>query len=110
MPKRGTEVVTVRRQATKDRYGNRVPGEVVGALRRCITYPRASTEDADRGTVSIDGLTVWAPAPLSTDLKATDDVEIDGDLYSVEGTPGAWKRAKNGRTMGLLFQTMRYGV
>lgn len=108
MPKKGKEIVTVRRQSTKDRYGNRVLGEVVGQLKRCIVYPRASSEDSDRGIVAIDGQNVWAPSPLKIDVYATDDVEIRGELHSIEGKPGDWR--KSGKRLGLLFQTERYGA
>lgn len=108
MPKKGKETVVVRRQATKDRYGNRVPGAVVGELKRCLVYPRASTENAERGTVAIDGQNVWAPVPIRIEVLATDEVEVRGELQSIEGKPGDWH--KNGKRLGLLFQTMKYGA
>ena len=108
MPKKGKETVVVHRQATKDRYGDRVLGPVVGELKYCKVWPRASSEDSDRGTIAIDGLNIWAPQPITLDLLATDEVEVRGDIHSIEGAPGDWR--KNGKALGLLFQTMRYGA
>ena len=109
MAKRGTETVEVRRRPTKDPMGDPVPGEKVGDLTACIIWPRSSSEQAERGTVSIEGFNVWAPAPYAVTPKATDVVVVRGEEHEVEGVPGDW-RTKRGRQQGLLFQTKRYGT
>jgi len=45
MAKRGSENVSVQRQATTNSDGDKVPGEMVGVLKRCLIIPRASSED-----------------------------------------------------------------
>jgi hypothetical protein len=107
MAAKGTESVVVRRAPTKDRLGDPVPGEVVGTLESCIVWPRSSIEAADRGIVGIDGFHVWAPAPAAVEPLGSDVVEIRGDTYNIEGTPGDW-RTKRGRKKGLLFEVSRY--
>ena len=109
MPKQGTETVVVRRASTRNRNGDRVLGEVVGELTRCIIWPRSSTETANRGIVAIDGHNVWAPSPVTLDVRATDEVEVRGETYQIEGKPGDWRKP-NGIEQGLLFQTKQYGT
>jgi hypothetical protein len=94
---------------TKDRNGDKTPGEVRGVLKRCIVMPRASRESAERGIVSIEGYTVWAPAPIAFQVKATDVIVVRGKELGVDGVVGDW-RNKRGKFLGLLFQTTRYGV
>jgi hypothetical protein len=59
--------------------------------------------------VSIEGFTVWAPAPISFEVHATDVIVVRGEEHGVEGAVGDW-RNKRGKFLGLLFQTSRYGV
>lgn len=106
MPK-GTEDVVVHRPSTVDRLGDRVPGEVVGTLERCIIFPRSTDETGGRGRITIDGQTVWAPAPNAVIPDSGDEVEIRGELYAIEGAVGDWR--KRGRKKGLLFECRRYG-
>lgn len=113
MPK-GSENVTVQR-AGKTRTGDVTPGVVVGMLRRCIVIPRASSERADRGIVSIEGFTVWAPMPqpktdwpADAELKSTDYIIVRGEEHQIEGSPSDWQ--KKGREVWLSFQTKRYGT
>lgn len=106
--KKGSENLTVQRQPTRNSDGDKTPGEVVGILRRCIVMPRASTERAERGITSIAGFTVWAPEPITIEVRATDVIVVRGFEHGIDGVPGDWRKGK--RKMGLLFQTVHYGV
>lgn len=112
--KRGTENVTVQRAGTPTRTGDETPGAVVGVLRGCHVLPRASTENADRGIVSIEGFSVivpWpqpAPWPTDAEVLATDKIIVRGKEHTVEGVPGEW--VKRGKMTALIFQTKRYGT
>lgn len=107
MAAKGTEEVVVRRAPTKDRLGDVVPGEVVGTLTRCIVWPRSSSEDSNRGIVTIEGLTVFVPAPVATMPLGSDVVEVRGQTHQIEGAVGDWRK-KNGRKVGIMFETTRY--
>jgi uncharacterized protein YfaP (DUF2135 family) len=109
MPKRGTETVEIRRAPTKDRFGDIVPGAKVGDLKNCIVWPRSSSENSDRGIISIDGHHVWAPDPVDFDFSAEDVAVVRGNEEQVEGTPGDWRKA-SGTKLGILFETKRYGT
>lgn len=94
-------VVRLRRTApTTDRYGDPAPGAparvtLVGAT----IAPRTSADIDDRGRQGvIEGLTLYAPH--GTDLIHTDQVEVDGVTYDIDGDPGQWKHP-NGWTAGM---------
>lgn len=63
-------------------------------------YPRTSEDNADHGRngviVGLGLLTPYA-ADLNPD---TDTVEVDGDLYEIEGVVGAWKSGLSGWEAG----------
>lgn len=107
MAAKGVEDVLVRRAPTQDRLGDPVPGEVVGILENCIVWPRSTSENADRGRVTIEGQNVWVPAPVSIVPKASDVVEIRGEMHNIDGAVGDWRK-KTGKRKGLLFATTRY--
>ena len=109
MAAKGSELITVQRQPTVNSDGDKTPGEVVGVLKHCIVMPRASSENAERGIVSISGYSVWCPAPVNIDVKGSDVIVVRGHEHGVEGVVGDW-RDKRGRRLGLLFQTKGYGV
>jgi hypothetical protein len=109
MAAKGSELVSVQRQPTTNSDGDKAPGEMVGVLKRCIVMPRASRENAERGIVSIEGYTVWAPAPIDIEVRASDVIVVRGKEYGVDGVVGDW-RNRRGKFVGLLFQTTRYGV
>lgn len=109
MAKKGSELVSVQRQATTNSDEDKVPGEMVGVLKNCIVMPRASSENADRGIRSIAGYTVFAPAPVAIEVRATDVIIVRGKEHGVDGVVGDW-RNRRGKFVGLLFQTTGYGV
>lgn len=74
-----------------DQYGDPIPGTVTRtAIPDAFTAPRESDEIQNRGRAGvIVGLTLFAP--YGTDLVYTDQVEVDGVLYDIEGEPGRWR-------------------
>lgn len=70
----------------------------------CMSYPNTVTETVSRktGTESstpaqdtvVFGLTVLMPA--GTDVRASDQVEVAGVLYDVNGEPSKWKSPSTG--------------
>jgi len=109
MAAKGSELVSVQRQASPNSFGDKEPGAMVGVLTRCIVMPRASSENAARGIVSISGYTIWCPAPIPFEVRATDVIVVRGHEQGVEGVVGDW-RNKRGKALGILFQTKGYGV
>lgn len=109
MAKRGRETCTVKRSPTKGRTGDVTPGAVVGDLTACIIWPRFSSEDSERGTRIIEGYTVFAPAPVAIEVRATDTITARGDDWNIDGAPGDW-RSKNGRKIGLMVMLKRSGT
>lgn len=73
------------------------------AVAGCMTYPNTVTETVSRktGTEQINeqdtvsfGLTVLMPP--GTDIRASDQVEVDGTLYDVNGQPSKWSSPSTG--------------
>lgn len=64
-----------------------------------FTAPRVSSDITDRGRAGvIVGLSLFAP--YGTDLLHTDQVEVDGVLYDVDGEAGQWKNPFTGWKAG----------
>lgn len=57
----------------------------------CVILPRSSYE-AERGWVIVDGRQIIAP--YGSDVVATDQVEIDGELWDVDGAPGDYENRR----------------
>lgn len=86
----GNATVVRVRGATTDRYGDPSGSDVRVALTGCAVAPRSSSDIEGQGRQGvIVGVTLYAPH--GTDLRHTDKVEIDGDLYVADGEPGSWK-------------------
>lgn len=87
---------------TRDAYNNDVPGtpmetEVSG----CGVAPRdgtgaAANELTEARDTVISGLILYAP--YGTDIRATDQVRVGGELYEVEGLPGGFRSPFTGST------------
>lgn len=84
-----------------DQYGDPIPGTTtVTAMPEAFVAPRTTEDVDDRGrTGVIVGLTLFAP--YSTDLTYTDQIEVDGVLYDIEGEPGRWKNPFTGWEAGI---------
>jgi hypothetical protein len=74
-----------------DVYGDPVASaEARTTLEGCAVAPRSSDEHSDRGRQGvIVGLMLYAP--YGTDLLFTDQIEVDGVLYNIDGEVGSWK-------------------
>lgn len=74
-----------------DEYGDPIEGTQDSIiLDGAFTAPRESPEIDGRGRNGvIVGLTLFAP--YGADLRYTDQVEVDGELYDIEGEPGRWR-------------------
>lgn len=91
------DTVTILRPGppTEDVYGNDVPGTPTEiCVPGCAVSPRDSTgagtnEITDARDTVIVGLTLYAPA--GTDIRATDQVRVNGELYEVDGQPGRFR-------------------
>jgi hypothetical protein len=96
-----------------DQYGDRVEGTeeripVPGAIvaPRRVGAGTASIETADYGRQGVVvGMTLYLPP--GTDLKRTDDVEIDGERFTVEGESGEWASPYTGRRHGMEVAVRR---
>lgn len=89
-------------EATRDGYGNYVPGPPTEIpVTGCGVAPRDGSSAGDneltdaRDTV-ITGLTVYAP--YGTDVRATDKMRVGGQLYDVVGLPGSFRSPFTGST------------
>lgn len=87
----GTDTITVLRATpgAEDDFGNPTSGVPVGTtVLGCSVQPI----EGDEATVGRDTVVsrwrVWAP--VGTDLKATDRVRYDGDVYEVDGEVQRW--------------------
>lgn len=59
-------------------------------IAEAFTAPRETSDLDDRGRNGvIIGLTLFAP--YGTDLLHSDQVEVDGTLYNIDGDAGQWK-------------------
>jgi hypothetical protein len=79
--------VTVRRSGRKDRYGDPIDA-IEFTVPGCILAPRASTEVQSYSDTVLSEYTLLAPP--TADIRATDELLIDGDRYAVEGDPQQW--------------------
>lgn len=93
-------VVRVRESGT-DEYGDPIEGTPTRlTIRGCIRAPRTTSEIEDRGRQGvIVGETLYAPP--RADILATDQIEIDGVLFNIEGQPGVWQNPFTGWKPGL---------
>lgn len=88
MPQRETVRVRHTEQTDRLRSGSgTAPDEV--DVEGCIVWPAASREEG-KGWIQISGYDFLAPA--GSDIRATDEVQVRGDWYHVEGVPGDFGR------------------
>ena len=94
------------RPAGNDALGDPLGPAVRTALEGCSQAPRESSDVHDRGRQGvIVGLTLYMPP--TTDLLHTDQVEVDGVLYDVEGVPGDWNSPLTGWHPGKVVNLTR---
>lgn len=81
--------------STRDAYGNDVPGTPTEIpVPGCGVAPRDSTGSAaneltDARDTVISGLMIFAP--YGTEVRATDQMRVKGQLYDVVGLPGDFR-------------------
>ena len=90
-----------------DEYGDPVAGtESRTTLEGAFVAPRESGEIQNRGRAGvIVGLTLFAP--YDTDLAYSDQIEVDGVLYDIEGEPGRWRNPYSGWEAGMQVALVR---
>jgi hypothetical protein len=83
-------IVRVRPTGT-DVYGDREAGDPDRlTIDSAFVAPRHSNEVHDPGREAVvTGLTLFAP--VGSDIVHTDQVEVDGVLYDIDGDPGTWE-------------------
>lgn len=100
------ETVTLRRTATSgvDEYGNDVIVSEQTVVRNVAVWPRTSSGTTgggetlgDRDTVIV-GLTLLVPPGVL--VTATDQVDVRGKTYDVDGEPGVWRSYLTGYRAG----------
>ncbi|MFD5221344.1 hypothetical protein ACFWMH_27265 [Streptomyces tendae] len=95
LPKGDTVVIVRPGPPSEDIYGNDVPGPPTEIpVAGCGIAPRdgsgsGSNEMTGARDTVITGLILYAP--YGTDIRATDRVRIDGDLYEVDGQAGSYR-------------------
>ena len=102
----GSRTINVVRTTKVDRLADAPVGspdehEIVG----CAVLPRISTEEG-KGWVIVEGRQIIAP--FGSDILATDQVEVDGETWSVDGEPGEYEN-KRGRGKATIFYLSRLG-
>lgn len=97
-----TTVYRLRREGEpRDKYGDANDTEPARTtIDGAFVAPRTSGDVDDRGRDGvIVGLNLYAPH--GTDLIHTDQVEVDGTVYDLDGDPGQWKHPHTGWEAGM---------
>jgi hypothetical protein len=85
-------VVVVRRPTTNDRYGDEQPTTAQPrriTLTGCTVSPRFSNDLSEPGRQgALVGLSVMAPS--TANVLATDQIEVDGELFDIDGDVARW--------------------
>lgn len=98
-----SETVTVVRPPGRDQYGNPLEGETTRVdITGCAVAPRVAAsldvESRNREGLVVE-LTLYAP--FGADIRHTDLIERQGELYEVEGEVGRWENPFTGSKPGL---------
>lgn len=90
-----------------DEYGDPVASTTSRTtLAEAFVAPRETSEIVNRGRAGvIVGLTLFAP--YDTDLVYTDQIEVDGVLYDIEGEPGRWRNPHTDWEAGIQAALVR---
>jgi hypothetical protein len=84
------EAIRVRR-ARETRMGDPVgPVKPWLEIRGCLVVPRESQDFGQRGRVILSGFMIKAPRTAT--ILDTDEVEVRGEVYQVDGAVGDFKR------------------
>ena len=90
-----------------DQYGDPVPSSVSETtIPGAFVAPRMSEELQTRSRAGVAvGLTLFAPA--GTDLRFTDQVRVDGDVFDVDGEVARWEHPGSGWAPGITVALKR---
>lgn len=90
-----------------DEYGDPVlDREDRADLDGCFTAPRMSEGIDGRSRAGvIIGLTLFMP--YGTDVEYSDEIEIDGVVWQIDGEPGSWRNPKSGWEAGMTAALVR---
>jgi len=103
MAHRGAETVTRVRAGRPDEFGDNPSTPDDLEITGCEMIPRGSSENDDRESTVITGMTLVAPA--GADIKSTDKIEHLGISYEVEGDVARYR--KRGREVQVIAALKR---
>lgn len=95
-----TQTIVRVRPAGVDDYGDPTGEPAETPLTGCFTAPRTSSavdDEPGRHGVVV-GFSLFGP--IDTDLERTDQVEVDGELYDIDGDIARWENALTGWKAG----------
>jgi SPP1 family predicted phage head-tail adaptor len=84
-----------------DQYGDPIPStETRKVIAGAFVGPRESNDLSDAGRVGvIVGLSLFAP--YDADIVKTDEIEVDGVRFTIDGEVGRWRHPLTGWEAGL---------
>ena len=84
------ETVTIQRRTAsgRDAHGNTTWTTAEIPVDECAVWPTGSTEQVQGQDQTSERLTVWFP--YGTDVRSTDQMQVRGLAYTVEGLPSSW--------------------
>lgn len=87
----GAETILFKREASRDPFGDPVPGTAVEkTIKGCATWPVSTSEEGFRGSDVTDDRIAAVPVAQS-ELGANWVAELDGRIYTIEGMPQHWR-------------------
>jgi hypothetical protein len=90
-----------------DQYGDPIPStETRKVIAGAFVGPRESSDLSDAGRVGvIIGLSLFAP--YDADIAKTDDIEVDGERFTIDGEVGRWRNPFTAWEAGLTAALKR---
>lgn len=102
----GARTIVVLRPEKRDRFDTSpVTAAPEHEIKGCAVLPRSSHEEG-KGWVIVEGRTIIAPH--GSDVEATDQVRVDGQVWEVDGAPGDYED-KKARGKATIFYLKRQG-
>jgi hypothetical protein len=103
----GDSVTITRRAATStDDYGNDVFTTTDTTVKGCVVVPRNSSELIQGQDAVIVGLTAYMP--YGTVILPTDQVNVNGVVYEVDGEAGSYRSPLTGSKGAVQVALTRY--
>lgn len=102
----GSRTITVVRRTKVDRLSTTLEALAPTILvTGCVVMPRTSFEQ-EKGWVVVEGRMIVAPH--GSDVLASDQVQVDGHIWDVDGEPGEYED-RRGRVKAMVFYLKRVG-